>query len=80
MQKYAKFQNSYIQRTILEQNKLSDLEYIISNIAIGKKYSDKFISLNNLNKDIKIGDKIEIPLNCIKIKSIKNKSYLYFTK
>ena len=70
--------NELIIGTILEQKSIPDSKYIITSIAIGKEYSDKFISPNLFDKTINIGDELEIPLNAIKIKSFKNCIYIHF--
>ena len=70
--------NLFIKGTILEQIYLPDSPYIISYIAIGKQYSNKFISMNIFNTNIEIGDSLIIPLNGIKIISVNNQSYILF--
>ena len=73
-------ENEYICGTILDTKSVPDSKYIIISIAIGNEYSDKFISPNIFDIKINIGDDIEIPLNAIKIKSIKNCIYIHFIK
>ena len=71
-------QNELIHGTILDQKSNYDSKYIITSIAIGSEYSDKFIRPNIFDMKINIGDELEIPLNAIKIKSFKNCIYIHF--
>ena len=73
-------ENEYIRGTILDQKSIPDSKYIITSIAIGSEYSDKFVSPNIFDMKMNIGDDIEIPLNAITIKSIKNCIYIHFVK